>query len=266
MRLPCIPWLLGCLLTLLLAGCARDNPPTETREVRSASPEPADPQRRAQVRLELAGAYMSRGQLEVALEEVKRALEVRPDLPEAHSMRALILAGLGDAAGADQSFQRAIQLAPGDGGSLHNRAWFLCQQRRYDEAESQFKAALALPQYRDAVRTYLAMGVCQARAGRLQQAENSLSRSYELDPANPTTAFNLAELLLQRGELERARFLVRRVNQVPEQVSAQSLWLLARIEQRLGNTQAVREVGSQLSQRFPQAPETLRLERGQFND
>ncbi len=253
-------------VVVLLAACARSTAPAEAREVRSAAPDAGDPQRRAQVRLELAGLYMGRGQLDTALDEVRQALEARPDLAEAHGLRALILASMGDAAAADLSFQKAIQLAPGDGGALHNRAWFLCQQRRFAESEAQFDAALALPQYRDSVRTLLALGVCQARAGRMPQAERSLTRSYELDPANPVTAFNLSEVLLQRGELERARFLVRRVNGVAEQVSAQSLWLAARIEKRMGNADALQDLGAQLRQRYPQAPETLRYERGNFDD
>ncbi len=264
LRLSTVLWAL--ITPIVMVGCASNTAPAETREVRSVSADAGDPQRRAQVRLELAGLYLGRGQLETALDEVRQALVARPDLAEAHGLRALILASMGDAVAADQSFQRAIQLAPGDGGALHNRAWFLCQQRRFDESEAQFEAALALPQYRDAVRTLLALGVCQARAGRMLQAERNLARSYELDPANPTTAFNLSEVLLQRGELERARFLVRRVNGVSEQVSAQSLWLAARIEKRMGNTEAVQDLGAQLRQRFPQAPETLRYERGSFDE
>jgi len=261
-----LPCLLLAVLVFALAGCARSTAPSGNREVRSTANDAGDPQRRAQVRMELAGLYLGRGQLDTALDEVRQALEARPDLAEAHGLRALILASMGDAAAADQSFRRAIQLAPGDGGALHNRAWFLCQQRRFAESEAQFEAALALPQYRDSVRTLLALGVCQARAGRMPQAERSLTRSYELDPANPVTAFNLSEVLLQRGELERARFLVRRVNGVVEQVSAQSLWLAARIEKRLGNADAVQDIGAQLRQRFPQAPETQRYERGSFDD
>lgn len=265
----CLRLLSGLILAALvlaLAGCARGTAPGANREGRSAAVDAGDPQRRAQVRMELAALYMGRGQLDTALDEVRQALEARPDLAEAHGLRALILASMGDAAAADQSFQRAIQLAPGDGGALHNRAWFLCQQRRFAESESQFEAALALPQYRDAVRTLLALGVCQARAGRMPQAERSLTRSYELDPANPVTAFNLSEVLLQRGELERARFLARRVNGVSEQVSAQSLWLAARIEKRMGNADALQDIGAQLRQRFPQAPETQRYEQGKFDD
>lgn len=251
----------------LLTGCARNAAPADTREVRSTSGnDGGDPQRRAQVRMELAGLYLGRGQPETALDEVRQALEARPDLADAHGLRALILASMGDAAAADQSFLRAIQLSPGEGGALHNRAWFLCQQRRFEESEAQFEAALALPQYRDVARTLLALGVCQARAGRMPQAERSLVRSFELDPSNPSTAFNLSEVLLKRGELERARFLVRRVNSVADQVSAQSLWLAARIEKRLGNAEAVQDLGGQLRQRYPQAPETLRYERGSFDD
>jgi type IV pilus assembly protein PilF len=70
---------------------------------------------------------------------------------------------------------------------MHNYAWFLCQQRRYAEGDVQFAAAVARAQYREVPRTYLAQGVCQARAGQWGDAERTLSRRYELDPANPTT-------------------------------------------------------------------------------
>ncbi len=69
-----------------------------------------------------------------------------------------------------------------------------------------------MPQYRGAARTLLAQGVCQAHAGQLADAEASLARSYELDPTSPFTATNLAEVLYRRGDYERARFYIRRVN------------------------------------------------------
>jgi type IV pilus assembly protein PilF len=265
--------LLAALLTALLvaAGCTTTtttvsgSPSGPSRDA-AGSAEPADPQRRAAVRLELAGLYFSRGQPDTALEEVNRAIAARPELADAHSLRGLILASMGQTAAAEQAFRRAMQLAPGDGAVLHNFAWFLCQQRRFDDADAQFRATIALPQYRDTVRTLLAQGVCLARAGRWAEAESALARSYELDPANPTTAFNLAEVLLRRSELERARFYAQRINAVPEQVSAQSLWLAIRIERRLGNVDALQQLGRQLRERFPQAPETLQFERGRFDD
>lgn len=260
----------GIVVSLaLLAACTTTTTNTsglpEARDARAAA-EAGDPERRAQVRLELAGLYFQRGQGETALEEVNRALAAKPDLPSAHNLRGLILASLDQAAAAEKAFQRALQLAPDDGATMHNYGWFLCQQRRYTEGDAQFNAAVAQPQYRDTPRTYLAQGVCQARTGQWGDAERSLSRSYELDPANPVAAFNLAEVLLRRGELERARFYVRRINAIPAQVSAQSLWLAARIERRLGNVGVLQDLGNQMRDRFPQSPETLLFERGRFDD
>lgn len=260
---------LSLLLTAALvgAGCTTVVRTTESRDIqRSSAPDQGDPQRRAQVRLELAGLYFGRGQLSTALEEVRQALQAKPDMAEAHGLRGLILASMGDSAAAEISLQRAIALSPGEGGTLHNYAWFLCQERRFDDADKQFAAALQVPQYRDASRSLLAQGVCQARAGRMAAAERSLLRSFELDPANPVTAYNLSEVLLKLGDLIRAKFYVLRVNVVPEQVSAQSLWLLIRVEHRLRDQDAVLRVGQQLRSRFPQSPEALKLDRGQFDD
>ncbi len=252
-------------LMLVLGACTTVTRDGEGREVR-VDTEQVNPERRAQVRLELAGLYYGRGQFDTALAEVAQALEAKPDLPEAHSLQGLIYAGLGDAARADQSFLRALRLRPNDADVLHNHGWFLCQQRRFDEADAQFSAAVAQPAYRDVVRSLLAQGVCQARAERWADAERTLSRSYQLDPGNPTTAYNLADVLLRRGELERARFYAQRINSQPPLVTAQSLWLAARIERRLGNVDGVRDFGRQLRDRFPQSPETLKLEQGRFDD
>ena len=258
---------LGAAL-LVLAGCAAPPKPAEQGPTSSSSrpAEPGDPDRRARVRLELAGLYFGRGQNETALAEINTALAAKSDLPEAYALRGLVQAAMGDARPAEDSFRRAMQLAPNDGGTMHLYGWFLCQERRFPEAEAQFDKALEQPQYRDIVRTWLAKGLCQARAGRWQDAERTLSRAYELDPANPVTAFNLSEVLLRRGELERARFYIRRVNAVAEQSNAQTLWLAVRIERRLGNIDGMQDLGRQLRERFPQSPETLLYERGRFDE
>jgi type IV pilus assembly protein PilF len=249
----------------LLAACTTTTRDGEGREIR-VDTEQVNPERRAQVRLELAGLYFSRGQAATALAEVQQALAAKPDLAEAYSLRGLIYASLGDAALADESFRRAQQLRPRDADVMHNYGWFLCQQRRFDEAEAQFNNAVAQPQYRDIVRTLLTQGVCQARAGRWADAERTLARSYQLDPTNPQTAYSLADVLLRRGELERARFYVQRVNGRAELVTAQSLWLAARIERRIGNLDGMRDLGRQLRERFPQSPEALQFERGSFDE
>ncbi len=235
------------------------------REIRTDSDQSSG-EKRARLRLELASAYFGRGQTATALDEVKQALASMPDLSDAFNLRGLIYASMNEPVLAEQSFQRALQLAPRDGGALHNHGWFLCQQRRFDEAEKQFSAALAAPQYTETARSWLARGVCQARASNWAEAERSLSRAFELDPGNPAAAFSLAEVLYQRGEFERARFYIGRVNSQAEQSNAQSLWLAARVERRMGNTVALDNLARQLRERFPDSTEALQLQRGRFDE
>lgn len=248
---------------LLLGACAA--PTQQTADIRTNS-DLTENDRRAKLRLELASAYFGRGQLTTALDEVKQAIVARPDLSEAHNLRGLIYASMGQLPLAEESFLRAIQLNPNDADALNNYGWFLCEQRRYGDAGKQFARAIAVPQYRDVARTLMAQGVCEARSGQLDAAEQSLSKAYELDPGNATAAFNLAEVLYRRGDLERARFYVRRVNAQPASTNAQSLWLAMRIENKLGNRIGVNGLGVQLREKYPGSPQALQFDRGRFDD
>ncbi len=261
---------LAALLVLAasLAACKTppSAPPPGDSKDRITASDQSEASRRANVRLQLASAYFADGQLTTALDEVKQAIAADPKMGEAFNLRGLIYAGLGDNDLAEDSFRRAMQLAPRDADVMHNYGWFLCMQRRYAEAGAQFQQALAQPQYRDVTRTMLAQGVCEARAGQLNEAERTLQRAYALDASNTAIALNLSEVLFQRGEYERARFYIRRVNAAPQQATAQTLWLAARIEYRGGSVQAANEIGQQLLNRFPKSPEASAFQLGKFNE
>lgn len=257
--------LMAVLALALLAACAGPGQGGDRRDIATASDQ-TDADRRANVRLELAAAYFGRGQNTTALDEVKQALQADPNLVDGYNLRGLIYGAMSENALAEESFRRALQLDARNGGALHNYGWFLCQLRRYGESEQQFNQVLSQPGYLDMPRTLLAQGVCQARNNQWTEAERTLSRAYELDPANPATAMNLSELLYRRGEYERARFYVRRVNAVENLMNAQTLWLAARIENKLGQAAQVQALGSQLRDRYPQSPEALQYEKGLFDE
>jgi len=240
-------------------------PANETRDRVTASDEP-DAHKRARARMELASAYFGRGQMATALDQVKLAIGADPLYGEAFNLRGLIYANLGDNALAEESFKRSLQLNPRDADAMHNFGWYLCQQKRYGESSALFAQALAQPQYRGVARTLLAQGICQAYAGQLGESEATLSRAYELDPSSPLTATNLSEVLYRRGEYERARFYVRRVNAQPDVANAQTLWLAARIEMKLGNRQGANEFGNQLRNRFPDSREASSFARAAFDE
>ena len=261
------------LACLLLASCARNRPPqapapapsAELRDLMTSSDEP-DATKRGRARMELASAYYGRGQMTTALDQIKLSIQADPTSSEAYDLRALIYANMGETALAEESFRRALQLNPRDADAMQNFGWFLCQQKRYPESDAFFTQALGVANYRDASRTLLTQGVCQAFAGRLPESEATLSRAYEIDPGNPATAVNLSEVLYRRGEYERARFYIRRVNSQPDLSSAQTLWLAARIENRLGNRQGSQDFGNQLRNRFPESREASSFSRGAFDE
>jgi type IV pilus assembly protein PilF len=245
---------------------ASSAPPPPARERATSSSDEGDSARRARTRLELAAAYFSRGQLDVALDEVKRALQADPNNAGAFNLRGLIQAGQGDDAAAEESFRRAIQLDARGGEAMSNYGWFLCQRRRYAEATTQFDQALGVPGYRDVPRTLLAKGVCLAFDKRYAEAESTLSRAQQLDPTNPAIATNLAEVLYRLGQYPRARDTIRRVNNMAGVANAQTLWLAARIERRLGNNPAVADLGQRLTSQFPDSPEADAFAKGRWSE
>jgi len=257
--------LASALGSALLAGCATHKPAGTLAELHRVEPDLKN-RRRARIRLELAVGYYQEGKTEIALDELKQVIAADPTLGDAYNLRGLIYEGLGDDRLAEESYKHALKLKAGDADTMHNYGWFLCQRKRIDESLGWFKQAIATPKYAGMSRSLMTQGICQARANALAEADRSLSRAYELEPSNPVIAVNLADVLYRRGELERARFYIGRVNAVPEYSNAQTLWLAARIENKMGNSRGARDLGRQLRARFPQAPETQAFERGRYDD
>lgn len=252
------------LLASLLTACG--TPSSSAGEAPRTASDQTESDRRAAVRMELAAGYYSRGQYNTALDEVKLALSMKPNMREAINLRGLIYGAMGERQLAQESFRNALQLFPNDPDTLHNYGWMLCQERRFAEADAQFDTALAQPSYRAPSRTWLTKGICQARAGQTDQAEKSLSRAFEFDPGSPAVAVNLAEVLYRNKQYDRALFYIKRVNSQPEQVSAQTLWLTLRIERKLKDTVVVSDLSRQLRERFADSPETQALNAERFDE
>ncbi|MDD0837244.1 type IV pilus biogenesis/stability protein PilW [Curvibacter sp. HBC61] len=237
----------------------------EAAEAAQAQVEETEARRRARIRLELAASYFEQGKTVVALDEVRQVLAADPGFAEAYNLRGLIYMRLDDERQAEEGFRRALALSPRDPNVLHNYGWLMCQRKRYSEANDAFTQALSSPLYGDKAKTYMAQGLCQARAGQKAEAERSLSKAFELDAANPITSFNLSVLLYQRSDLTRAQFYIRRLNN-SEFANAESLWLGIRVERRLGDRVAMQQLAEQLKKRFPQSRELMSYERGAFDE
>ena len=254
-------------LLLMVGGCAGGSSArnasgaTDLLTESDVSPD----QKRALLRLELAGGYFSKGQNLVALDEVKQAIALNPNSADALSLRGLIYTRMGEADFAEDSFKRALAIAPSAAAIQHNYGVFLCQQGRSSEAEKMFTKALAVPGYSERVKTLTTLGLCQRKAGAFAEGRKSLLRAYELDPANPLVGFNLALTMAESGEWLRAQFYVGRIHAAGIR-TPESLWLAIKAEQRLGDATAMAQLGAQLRAQFPISPQAQWYERKAFDE
>ena len=238
--------------------------PLAQGELLTDSDEP-EARKRARIRMQLAVAYFEHGQTTVALDELKQALAIDPSFSDAYNLRGLIYMRLNDLRLAEDSFRRALAANAREPNTLHNYGWLMCQQGRYPESIQMFDQALANPTYGARSKTWMAQGLCQQRAGLLPEAERNLARAYELDAGNPIIAYNLSNLLYQRGEWLRAQFYIRRLNN-SELANAESLWLGIKVERRMENREAMLQLVDQLRKRFGQSRELAAYDRGAFDE
>ena len=262
-------WVVGWLCLLNVVGCASSQSATSVSasdrpDLITASDE-TDIRRRARLRLELASSYFEQGQTTVALDEIKKSLATDSGFADAYNLRGLVYMRMNDMTLAEDSFKQALSLSSRNADVAHNYAWLLCQQSRYAESNAFFARAANNPTYQGKARTLMAQGVCQVRAGQMAEAERTLFQSYELDPSNPVTGYNLANVLFLRGEFTSAQFYLRRLNN-SQLANAETLWLGIKTERSLNNRAAAAQLAEQLKGRFAQSPQAASFDRGSFND
>jgi type IV pilus assembly protein PilF len=252
------------LLAAVLAGCAAQGTQGPTADTGTIVGEVSDPRNRARVHTELASLYYGRGNMGVALEELRIASEADPTFAPAHSMLGLVYMELRENQLAEASFERALKLAPNDGDINHNYGWFLCQTKREPDSIKFFLQAIRNPLYATPWRSYSAAGICTLRTDNARDAEEFFTRALRLEPDDPSALLPLGQIRYRQGKLDEARRLVSRYNKlvVP---TAESLWLALRIERRMGERVAEQSYANQLRRRYPGSPEYQALQRGRFD-
>jgi type IV pilus assembly protein PilF len=222
---------------------------------------------RARIRLELAAAYFTNGQMATALEEARRVLVIDPTYAPAYGFLGVIYMELNERAQAEENFQRALKIEPANPEINNNYGWFLCRTGRERESVQYFDRALRDPLYATPARALQNAGLCLARIQDYTAAETYLRRAFELEPGNASIQFELARVSLARGQLERATFYYQLLTRDSgEAASAPVLWLGVRIARAGGDLRTETRRARLLAEKFPGSPEAARLQKGQFDE
>lgn len=258
-----IVWLTSLILIAgYLAGCA-SSPANTTRAKAPASQETArgESRTRAKAHTDLGFEYYAQKQLGVALQEAKIALKDDNTYTPAYNLLALVYMGLGEQKSAEESFQRALQLSPGDSEISNNYGWFLCQTKRAQQSFQYFDMALQNPLYPTPGIALANSAECAMNIGDLKLAEGYLARALNLNPNSVRALLAMANLKYQQKQYTEARYYVSEVHKNIEPNAASTL-LAYRIARQTGNRDDEARYLSLLRKRFSDSNEYKRLTQG----
>lgn len=242
----------ACALALTaLAGCAQ-------APVTSNNAPAQDPDRLAEVYVQMGVEYMREGQNEIALNRLQKALQHDPGYPAAHTTLGILYARLGERDKAERHFREAVRLAPEDSAALNNYGQFLCARGRHKEGLELFARAVANPLYRTPEVAHTNAGMCALGLGDEKSAEQHFRAALRAAPKFAPALLQMARLSLRNGEHLSARGYLQRYAEVAEHTAA-SLWLGVQIERALGDLDTAASYALALKSRFPDAEETRLL-------
>ena len=243
--------MLFALATVILVGCTG-------KPVR----EGVDSGKAAEANASLGLRYMQKGNYQLALKKLKKALEFDRSYAPTHHYLAELYRRLNKNEEADQYFRDALYYSDEDSALRNNYGAFLCSWDRYEDGEEQFLKVLENPVYPSQDLVYENLGLCIERKPDLERAEVYLRSALRLNPRLPQTLLAMARISFTKGDYLRTRAYLQRHLELARHTT-ESLWLGIRAERKLGDNNTVASYGMQLKANFPDAPETkLYLESG----
>lgn len=251
------------IAALLVAACGGSG---QTRPERTGSSvERVSPVRAAELNTRLGIGYLERGDTQLALEKLQRAVDQDPEHVPAHMGLGIIYEQIGDDDKALDHLQRAVRLAPEDGAAHNSYATLLCRNRQFDQADRHFREALNDPFYATPEVILANAGACARRAGKTEEAEEYLREALSIDPNDELALYHMANLSYQQGDAFRARAFYQRLEAVA-QPEPGFLMLGYRIESALGSSREAEQYAARLRSEFPDSPEAARLRQERDND
>jgi len=172
----------------------------------------------AEAQLLLGAIKLRAREFNPAIENLKRAAELNPELPEVHSYYGRALRAAGDTPAATEQFREELKRHPNDFVSNLEIAVLLKQEGKLPEARKCLDAALRVrPDDPGALYQLAAIDVSE---GRNQQARVELERIVKATPSFTEAQVSLATVyyrLNRREDGDRVRAIVRKLQEEEQQ-------------------------------------------------
>ena len=147
--------------------------------------------------LNICGAgYASLGQLDIAVQNYKKALSIKPDYAKAHYNLGIALQELGNLDDSVRSYQSAITLEPENAQAYNNLAVVLRELEQLEDAEVICRKAIFLdPKYAEA---YCTLSIILYASGDLNSALEIIEKAYSINQKSKLIKLLLAILKARR--------------------------------------------------------------------
>ena len=138
-----------------------------------------------------------------ARKAAERALALEPDVAEGHIALGLVRLGYDwDWVGAEASWRRALELAPGNADVVLSAARIAASLGHLDESITLCQRAIALDPLN--AHSHRNFGLSSFYAGFLEQAESAVKEALELNPLGGMTHWGLGQVYLAQGRFAEA--------------------------------------------------------------
>lgn len=204
------------------------------------------------INVELGITYMREGNYDTAMDRLQKAIQQNPENPLAYSSLALLQMHIDQRDRVENNFLKAISLAPDNSSIKNNYGTFLCQQKRFPDAQEQFLAATKNPLYKTPEHAYLNAGKCTDDKGL---AEKYFRIALQKNPTLPGALLEMARLGLDLKRYLSSRAYLQRYHAVRDPI-AKSLWISIQVEKQLGDKTIMRQHAMLLQGKFPDSVET----------
>lgn len=150
----------------------------------------------------LAGLYFQNGQMDEAIAQFQRSLEIQPRNEFAHNSLGIVFVRLGRVDEAIVQFQEAVDTEPNEVDAHNNLATLLLQKGRVDEAMVHFRKMLEIEPNNAYASGQLGRALLQK--GQVDEAIAYLSKSVGSKPGDPNIQADLGNALLIKGQVDEA--------------------------------------------------------------
>jgi len=196
----------------------------------------------------LSQSYLQQGDLKTAEERARSALSTDGDSALPHAAMAMVLAARNEDDKAKKEFERALAIAPGDGGVLNSYGSWLCARGDRAGADQAFRSALQDP-LAEQFQPLVNAGQCATLGKDWAKADKYLRGAVAIAPENRGLLLLLAQVQLELHQPMDARAFVQRADALgpdPETIA-----LAARVEDAAGDATASGRYRKRLAEEFP---------------